>query len=41
MIANVDANQLAALREFFEAFEEVRNAGPRATDFEIVSKADA
>jgi hypothetical protein len=39
MLANVNANQLAALREFYNAFVEVRDNG--ATDFELVSKADA
>ena len=39
MLGNVDPNQLAALREFYNAFVEVRDNG--ATDFELVAKADA
>jgi hypothetical protein len=37
----VHADQLAALREFFQASEEVRTNGPQATNFAVVTKAAA
>ena len=42
MLTNpVHADQLAALREFFQASEEVRTNGQQATDFAVVTKAAA